>query len=203
MAGRQGARKSASPARQPNNELWQARPDQEVSDTEDEEAVEQMERFERDFNFRFEEEGGTEAWQHSVVAHVTRCQIKSYPRTIDNSLRRDDSNRKDKRKEKKLRKKEARCMADDTPAPTRVAGKAEEGRGGQAAQGSQAQGGCAAAAEDPRCAAAAPPRWSRAAEITGAGIEGLQNIDLDGDFQPDEFDRQMAVRACVHVVADP
>ena len=31
------------------------------------------------------------------------------------------------------------------------------------------------------------------AEITGASIDGLQNIDLDGEFQPDEFDKQMSV----------
>ena len=34
---------------------------------------------------------------------------------------------------------------------------------------------------------------SSLAEITGAKVEGLEALDLDADFNPEEFDAQMAV----------
>eukprot|EP00118_Oscarella_pearsei_P003520 m.14620 g.14620 ORF g.14620 m.14620 type:complete len:627 (+) comp25852_c0_seq1:22-1902(+) len=59
-------------------------------DSEDEEAVEEQEEFERKYNFRFEEPGGT--------------ALVSYPRTIPGSVRQDDDSRKKKRKERDERK---------------------------------------------------------------------------------------------------
>ena len=81
----------------------------EPSDSEDEEALEKQETFERKYNFRFEEpdanlvrrqEGGG-AYHSSMGFSV---QITSYPRTLGGSVRQMDDHRKVKRKERAVRK---------------------------------------------------------------------------------------------------
>uniref|UniRef100_A0A0A9ZC13 Protein KRI1 homolog n=1 Tax=Lygus hesperus TaxID=30085 RepID=A0A0A9ZC13_LYGHE len=59
--------------------------------SEDGELLEMQEKFETDYNLRFENENNTE--------------VKRYPRVIDGSLRRTDDRRKQKRKERNERKK--------------------------------------------------------------------------------------------------
>ncbi|KAI7834115.1 KRI1-like family-domain-containing protein [Kickxella alabastrina] len=61
-----------------------------VDKEEDEKIVELTDNFESKYNFRFEEQGGT--------------QIKSYPREIEGSLRRKDDRRKLARERSKARK---------------------------------------------------------------------------------------------------
>ncbi|XP_065834092.1 protein KRI1 homolog [Oscarella lobularis] len=62
----------------------------EHHDSEDEDAVEKQEEFERKYNFRFEEPGGT--------------NLVSYPRAIPGSVRQEDDSRKKRRKEREERK---------------------------------------------------------------------------------------------------
>ena len=70
--------------------------DQIVTDvSESEEELERAEEFEAALNFRFEQEGGT--------------QIQTYARTIEGSLRREDSKRKDQRAAAKARKEEEKA----------------------------------------------------------------------------------------------
>lgn len=59
-------------------------------ESEDEKALESQEKFERRFNFRFEEPDGD--------------LIASYPRTVMGSVRREDERRKTKRKQREERK---------------------------------------------------------------------------------------------------
>lgn len=63
----------------------------EVADKEDEARDEEVNDYERKINFRFEEDGGT--------------KIKTYERDIADTLRRKDTKRSEKRKEKQERKK--------------------------------------------------------------------------------------------------
>ena len=65
---------------------------EQPSASEDEEALDQQEKFERSYNFRFEEPGGSE--------------IQRYPRTVSGSVRREDDSRKRKRKEREERKEQ-------------------------------------------------------------------------------------------------
>lgn len=123
--------------------------DPAVSDSEDEEAVEEQERFEKQFNFRFEEEEGT--------------QIKAYPRAIETSLRRDESKRKEQREAKKLRKKEEKLRKKEEINRLKSLKKKE-----------------------------VLDRLKKIQEITGASIDGLEKLDLEGEFKPEEFDQQMA-----------
>jgi protein KRI1 len=64
---------------------------EEISESEDESALDEQEDFERKFNFRFEEPEGS--------------SLVSFPRTIPSSVRRTDDTRKIKRKSREERKK--------------------------------------------------------------------------------------------------
>eukprot|EP01137_Pigoraptor_chileana_P001868 Opistho-2@40035 len=132
-----------------------------VSDTEDEVAVEESEMFERQYNFRFEEPGAD--------------QVMSYPRTIDDSVRRKDDKRREKRLERAARKKDEkeqkaqelkrlkslkqREILEKLKTITEISGHnvlADEGL-----------------------------------EVTNEALEKFGGIDLEGDFDPEEHDRKM------------
>ena len=65
---------------------------QEIIDEEDEERSLEMDQYEAEYNFRFEEPGGT--------------SITQYPREVQNSLRQKPETRKEKRKKTIEKKKQ-------------------------------------------------------------------------------------------------
>ncbi|AFZ81400.1 hypothetical protein BEWA_008100 [Theileria equi strain WA] len=68
-------------------------------DMVDEEYLEKAEEFEHKYNYRFEEEDGS--------------KIITYPRNIEDSLRKVDTRRRDKRLERKQRRLEAKIQKDE------------------------------------------------------------------------------------------
>ena len=71
------------------------------AESEDEAAVERMEEFERQFNFRFEEPGSS--------------LVSSYPRTVAGSVRLEDHARSRRRKEREERKEKVGVAAAEQP----------------------------------------------------------------------------------------
>ncbi|KAJ3148585.1 KRRI-Interacting protein 1 [Geranomyces variabilis] len=117
--------------------------------SDDEEAVDNAEDFERTHNFRFEEEGST-----SIVGHA---------RTIEGSMRRKDDKRKKTREAKKARQgEESLKKAEELKRLKNL--KKEEIR----------------------------KRLEQIKEVAGGDFTGLEKVDLDGEFDPDAFDQQMA-----------
>ncbi|KAJ3159928.1 KRRI-Interacting protein 1 [Geranomyces michiganensis] len=117
--------------------------------SDDEEAVDNAEDFERTHNFRFEEEGST-----SIVGHA---------RTIEGSMRRKDDKRKKTREAKKERQTEQQLKkAEELKRLKNL--KKEEIR----------------------------KRLEQIKEVAGGDFTGLEKVDLDGEFDPDAFDAQMA-----------
>lgn len=68
-------------------------------DQEDEEREEEMEEFEEKYNFRYEEPGAD--------------QVITYPREVPDSMRLEDSKRKEKRKEKAEKLKEEKVRQEE------------------------------------------------------------------------------------------
>ncbi|KAJ3166262.1 KRRI-Interacting protein 1 [Geranomyces variabilis] len=123
--------------------------DDVINLSDDEEAVDNAEDFERTHNFRFEEEGST-----SIVGHA---------RTIEGSMRRKDDKRKKTREAKKARQgEESLKKAEELKRLKNL--KKEEIR----------------------------KRLEQIKEVAGGDFTGLEKVDLDGEFDPDAFDRQMA-----------
>ncbi|KAJ3181256.1 KRRI-Interacting protein 1 [Geranomyces variabilis] len=117
--------------------------------SDDEDAVDNAEDFERTHNFRFEEEGST-----SIVGHA---------RTIEGSMRRKDDKRKQTREAKKARQgEEALKKAEELKRLKNL--KKEEIR----------------------------KRLEQIKEVAGGDFTGLEKVDLDGEFDPEAFDQQMA-----------
>ncbi|KAI8590755.1 KRI1-like family C-terminal-domain-containing protein [Geranomyces variabilis] len=117
--------------------------------SDDEEAVDNAEDFERTHNFRFEEEGST-----SIVGHA---------RTIEGSMRRKDDKRKKTREAKKARQSEESLKkAEELKRLKNL--KKEEIR----------------------------KRLEQIKEVAGGDFTGLEKVDLEGEFDPDAFDQQMA-----------
>lgn len=73
--------------------------EEDVDDDEDAQAISKAEEFEHQYNFRFEEEGGT-----SITTHT---------RSVEGSMRRTDDQRKRKREERKERKAIERQQKED------------------------------------------------------------------------------------------
>ncbi|TPX64443.1 hypothetical protein SpCBS45565_g05866 [Spizellomyces sp. 'palustris'] len=121
-----------------------------VGDVEDdEEAVEAAEEFERQHNFRFEEEGAFD-----IVTHA---------RNIDGTIRRKDDKRKRQRDAKKARKE-----TEDTK-------KAEELKRLKNLKKEEIR-----------------KRLEQIRQIAGGDVVGLNEVDLEKEFDPEEFDQKMA-----------
>ncbi|KAJ2730747.1 Ribosome biogenesis protein Kri1 [Coemansia sp. BCRC 34962] len=119
-----------------------------VDKEEDEEYTELADNFESKYNFRFEEEGGT--------------QIKSYPRTVEGSLRRKDERRKLARERAKERKAELKKEKSEELKRLKNQKKKDILEKLKEIQG-----------------------------ITGNKMVGFDALDLDGDFDPAKFDSKM------------
>lgn len=86
----------------------------EVTLSEDEKELDECDKYVQKYNFRFEEPDKDFVSENQLKTYkfLFPCfipfyvQIKTYPRVIENSLRRKDEKRKKKREEKKKRKEE-------------------------------------------------------------------------------------------------
>ncbi|KAJ2821729.1 Ribosome biogenesis protein Kri1, partial [Coemansia sp. 'formosensis'] len=119
-----------------------------VDKEEDEEYTDLADNFESKYNFRFEEEGG--------------AQIKSYPRTVEGSLRRKDERRKLARERAKERKAELKKDKAEELKKLKNQKKKDILEKLKEIQG-----------------------------ITGNKTVGFDALDLDGDFDPAKFDTKM------------
>jgi len=119
---------------------------EELSD--DEEDVEKADRFESQYNFRFEEEGGTQLITHS--------------RNIEDSMRRKNNSRKQKRENVKQRKLEEKKRREEELKRLKNLKKQE-----------------------------IINKLKQIQEITGNKSVGFEDIDLEGDFNPEEYDKKM------------
>ncbi|KAJ2897093.1 Ribosome biogenesis protein Kri1 [Coemansia aciculifera] len=119
-----------------------------VDKEEDEQYTELTDNFESKYNFRFEEEGG--------------AQIKSYPRTVEGSLRRKDERRKLARERAKERKAELKKDKAEDLKKLKNQKKKDILEKLKEIQG-----------------------------ITGNKTVGFDALDLDGDFDPAKFDSKM------------
>ncbi|KAI0982612.1 hypothetical protein GJ496_006876 [Pomphorhynchus laevis] len=123
-------------------------PEDSFEFSEEEGALEQAEDFERNYNFRFEE--------------PDKEFIKSYPRTIKSSIRKEDTRRKDKRIKYKERKiKEVTKISEEMKRMKALKRKEAE------------------------------QRLSRIQDIAGHESVPLDIATLDNDFDPEEYDKKM------------
>uniref|UniRef100_A0A6B2L1D2 Kri1-like C-terminal domain-containing protein n=1 Tax=Arcella intermedia TaxID=1963864 RepID=A0A6B2L1D2_9EUKA len=117
-------------------------------DDEDEKDIQQQEKYEEAFNFRFEEPGST--------------VVPSFPRNPEESARKPDEKRKLKRQRRKEKKdKEKKQKEDEKKHLMRL--KKEQ----------------------------IMDRLKIISEITGATDEKLKGIDLDGEWDPEAYDKEM------------
>ena len=118
--------------------------------SEEEEIIEKQEEFERKYNFRYEEPDPE--------------FIKSYPRTVADSMRRKDTKRKEKRDEYKQRKELEKQR------------KKEEIKRLKSLKRKEIQ-----------------DKIEKLKRITGNYDLKLNVEDLDRDFDPDEYENKMEV----------
>ncbi|KAI0230578.1 KRI1-like protein [Lamellibrachia satsuma] len=116
--------------------------------SEDEETLEKQETFERKYNFRFEEPDPE--------------FIKSYPRTLAESVRRKDTRRAEKRQEVKERKKMEKEKKQEELKQLKNLKKQE-----------------------------ILSKLDQLKELTGNTTIGFTDNDIEGDFDPKEHDRMM------------
>jgi len=122
--------------------------DSEGGLSEDEKTLEEQAEFEHKFNFRFEE--------------PDQEYIKKYPRTIANSLRRQDDSRRQKREELKERKqREKEQKKEDLKQLKKFKLKEIQ------------------------------DKIEQLKAITGNSSLPFQDADLDEDFDPDKYDEKM------------
>ncbi|XP_076287714.1 protein KRI1 homolog [Lasioglossum baleicum] len=117
--------------------------------SEDEKNIERQEEFEHKYNFRFEE--------------PDQEFIKRYPRTMENSMRKKDTRRAQKRAEVKQRKEEDKLR------------KREELKQLKALKRKEIE-----------------EKIEKLKEITGNEDIKFNDVDLDGDFDPNEYDKKMS-----------
>ncbi|XP_076656036.1 protein KRI1 homolog [Halictus rubicundus] len=117
--------------------------------SEDEKNIERQEEFEHKYNFRFEE--------------PDQEFIKRYPRTMENSMRKKDTRRAQKRAEVKQRKEEDKLR------------KKEELKQLKALKRKEIE-----------------EKIEKLKEITGNDDIKFNDVDLDGDFDPNEYDKKMS-----------
>lgn len=117
--------------------------------SEDEKNIEKQEEFEHKYNFRFEE--------------PDQEFIKRYPRTMENSMRKKDTRRAQKRAEVKQRKEEDKLR------------KREELKQLKALKRKEIE-----------------EKIEKLKEITGNEDMKFNDVDLDGDFDPNEYDKKMS-----------
>ncbi|XP_046336410.2 protein KRI1 homolog [Haliotis rufescens] len=117
-------------------------------DVSDEEQIEMQEKFERKYNFRFEEPGADD--------------IKSFPRRIDDSVRRKDNKRADQRVAKQSRKKQEKDHRLEELKQLKKMKRQE-----------------------------IEQKIEHLRDITGNKDIGFSSADLEGDFDPQEHDRMM------------
>ena len=117
--------------------------------SEDERNVEKQEEFEHKYNFRFEE--------------PDEEFIKRYPRTIKDSLRRDDDKRKSKRKEVEERKKQEKDRKKEEIKMLKNMKKKE-----------------------------IMDKLEKLKQITGNQDMEMDEDDIEGDFDPEKYDKKMA-----------
>ncbi|XP_043507172.1 protein KRI1 homolog [Frieseomelitta varia] len=116
--------------------------------SEDEKNIEKQEEFEHKYNFRFEE--------------PDQEFIKRYPRTMENSLRRKDTRRAEKRAEIKKRKEEEKLRKKEELMQLKALKRKE-----------------------------IEEKIEKLKEITGNDDIQFNDVDLEGDFDPVEYDRKM------------
>ena len=116
--------------------------------SEDEKNIERQEEFEHKYNFRFEE--------------PDQEFIKRYPRIMENSIRRKDTRRSEKRVEVKRRKEEEKLRQREELKQLKALKRKE-----------------------------IEEKIEKLKEITGNDDIKFNDIDLDGDFDPGEYDRKM------------
>ena len=121
---------------------------EEIDEEKDEEYLDNVDRFESKYNFRFEEEGAS--------------TIKTYSREVEGTVRRKVSKRANRRAREKAHKA---AMKEQ---------KMEELKHQKNQKMKEIH-----------------DRLKEIREITGNKAVGLENIDLEGDFDPSIFDAQM------------
>ncbi|KAG0739839.1 hypothetical protein G6F57_011656 [Rhizopus arrhizus] len=114
----------------------------------DEADLDDIDRFESKYNFRFEEEGGT--------------ALQTYARNIEGSVRRKESKRARRRAKEKARKEALKLQ------------KVEELKQQKNKKMKEIQ-----------------EKLKEIYDISGSKALGLENIDLDADFDPSSFDAHM------------
>ncbi|KAL9950487.1 hypothetical protein ACROYT_G042985 [Oculina patagonica] len=117
-------------------------------DDEDESEVEKQEEFERKFNFRFEEPDAE--------------FIKTYPRTIQGSVRKTDERRKEKRKQRDLKKEKEKEQKREELKRLKNLKRKE-----------------------------IMEKLEKLKEITGNPNVGFKEEDIEGDFDPKKYDEAM------------
>lgn len=122
--------------------------------SEEEKIVENQEQFERKFNFRFEEPDPE--------------FIKSYPRTVADSMRRKDTKRKEKREEYKQRKDLEKQKKKEEIKRLKSLKRKE-----------------------------IVDKLEKLKKITGNFDLKLGVDDLEKDFDPEEYERKMEVSALI------
>ncbi|GAX72819.1 hypothetical protein CEUSTIGMA_g274.t1 [Chlamydomonas eustigma] len=125
--------------------------DGDIDDEEDEQYLQEAEKFEAKYNFRFEEPGGS--------------SISGHPRVIEGTIRKEDDRRKRKRAEKAERLKEQEDRHREEVKRLKNLKKKE-----------------------------IEEKMSKLQKVAGSQVVAEKTMDelLEGEFDPDEWDKQMA-----------